>query len=85
MQREAKTVIDELDGHHKVLQFYDTSNSGRGIASTIWDNSYSSGFIEVWLRMSSTAGEGYFSICDGSISHAIRFRFDNTGYNDGKI
>jgi len=82
---QSPTVIDELDGHSKVLQFHDTNLIFPGKITYSWNESYSTGFLEVWLRMSTTTGEGYFQIRDGSDSHSIRFRFDNSGYMQYKV
>ena len=71
-------VIDELDGHNKVLQFHDMSPyKGRIIHD--WNRNVRSGTIELWVRISALSRADVI-IRDGSDLNSIYFRFDTSGY-----
>ncbi|MHA2096738.1 MAG: hypothetical protein ACW98F_19155, partial [Candidatus Hodarchaeales archaeon] len=55
------TIIEELYGHHDVLQFIDDSTTRKGSLTHQWENSYQNGQLELWMRISSTACRAYFS------------------------
>ena len=71
-------VIDDLDGHSKILQFYDNSNTGLGGLIQFWGKNYFKGTLEVWLRMSSTTHIADFIIED-RMFESIHLRFDANG------
>ncbi|MFX1480697.1 MAG: LamG-like jellyroll fold domain-containing protein, partial [Promethearchaeota archaeon] len=73
-------ITDEIDGHSKVLQFHDTNPSGRGYLTHQWDESYITGQLECWVRLTSNSSRAYIIIRDGSDSNSIFLRFDSTGY-----
>jgi hypothetical protein len=82
------TIINNIDGHHKVLQFYDSSTTKAGSILHEWSNSYITGAIELWVRTSSTTDITDIIIRDGTNSNSLYFRFDTDGnmkYYDGSV
>jgi hypothetical protein len=80
------TIINNMDGHHKVLQFYDSSTTKVGSVINQWNNSYYTGTIELWARTSSTTDIATIIIRDGTNADSLILRFDADGnmkYNDG--
>ncbi|MHA2122841.1 MAG: hypothetical protein ACW990_16710, partial [Promethearchaeota archaeon] len=73
------TILNEVDGHNKVLEINDMSSSRRGYLTHLWNSSYSIGQLEVWVRLSSATRRSYLIIMDETSSDSILLRFDITG------
>ncbi|MFW9968851.1 MAG: PKD domain-containing protein [Candidatus Odinarchaeota archaeon] len=80
------TIVNNIDGHHKVLQFYDSSATKAGCIINDWVHSCITGTVELWARTSSATDITDIVIGDGSITNSLYFRFDDDGnmkYYDG--
>ncbi|MFX1525478.1 MAG: hypothetical protein ACFFCC_18370, partial [Promethearchaeota archaeon] len=71
-------VINEFDGHSKILQFHDTS-LGKGRVVQDWNKTVRSGILELWVRISDLSRASII-IRDGTDQNSIFFRFDASGY-----
>jgi hypothetical protein len=80
------TIKNNIDGHHKVLQLYDSSITKVGSVIHQWNNSYFTGTLELWVRTNSTTDIATIIIRDGTNADSLIFRFDADGnmkYYDG--
>lgn len=71
------TIIDELGGHSKVLQFQNNI-FGNGRIIHNWNTEITSGTVELWMR-NSNFKDVTFMIRDGNDQNSIHFRFTTIG------
>ena len=70
-------IIESLDGHKKVLELHDNSNTTQCDLYNTFSSSQTSGTIEFWIRMTDVTQEAQFVVYSGgALAMTLRIRTD---------
>ena len=71
------TVIASLDGHRKVLQFYDNHGVNYAEAYIAFSSGQTSGTVEIWCRTSDNTKRSYIALENQDDNYSVQLYFDN--------